>query len=566
MKTIVEYLITLLLFTLLNLAVLVLVFHHTGALTDLFSQYSTFAMHYLCMSVFFAFAIPLIEKFFRSRMNVKILSSIHLNIKTDRLMNICLLVYSGVLIFANYIRCFDNALWGDEAFTARLAKETFADMISQTAADVHPPLYYIFTQIAFHIAGDSGYAYHLVSFLAYLIIIILGLTVVKKEWGKVTASLLITFSSLTEYAVNYNVEIRMYSWAALFVFASYLSCHYILKNNSWRSWVVFVLSSLGAAYTHYYALVMVAVFYLCLILLSIKKKQLRAKITIASIITIAGYLPWFFILLRTFGRTSSSWWLATIPTLEDCFVTVFSYQWLFPVLLVGFILFVLYETGILKIEFPKFREWKAGKVNVLIGDSISMSDELIFTVMGILSALGTVAVGLTMSYAIRPLFLVRYLWPIAPVMYLVLGRIVSKMNFRRVWCVIIIGAFLFNAVPSYCETYQYESTLNKATTEFQANVRLDSSDYIITNSNQHVWTILTYYYPESTVARCISDRTFDVDDADDKNIWIFWTSELSEATLQYYEDEGKSYTLIYQGRLGNDIPLWVYQVERSTEK
>jgi uncharacterized membrane protein len=418
-KTIVEYLITLLLFTLLNLAVMVIVFHHIAEFTDLLSRDSVFTMHYLCMSVFFAFAIPLAEKIFRNCLDVKISSATHLKVNTDKLSNICLLLYSCILIFANYIRCFDNALWGDEAFTAKVAKKTFADMISYTASDVHPPLYYIFTQIAFRIAGDSGYAYHLVSFLAYLIMIILGFTVIKREWGKITAVFLITFSSMTANAITYNVEIRMYSWAALFVLVSYLSCHYILKNNSWKSWALFIFSSLCAAYTHYYALVMVAIFYLCFIVLSVKRKKIRAKIMVASIITIAGYLPWLSILLKTFERTSSSWWLTTIPTLQGCFAAIFSYKSMLLAFLVSFVIFFFYETGILKISFPDFQREKVGKVNIQIGDSFSISDELIFIVMGILSALGTIAVGLILSYAIRPFFLTRYLWPIAPVIYLV---------------------------------------------------------------------------------------------------------------------------------------------------
>lgn len=264
-KTAVEYLITLLLFTFLNFLVLVIVFHHTGEFDNAFSQHSEFTMHYLCMSVFFAFAIPLGEKLFRGRVNIKVTPFTHTGLNTDRFWDICLWVYSCVLILINFIRCFDNALWGDEAFTAGMAKETLSNMVARTAADVHPPLYYVFTQIAFRIAGDSGFAYHFVSFLAYLIIIILGLTVIKKVFGRNAALLLITFSSLTGYAVTYNIEIRMYSWAELFVFVSYLSSYYILKNNSWKSWALFVAASLCAAYTHYYALIMVAVFYACFI-------------------------------------------------------------------------------------------------------------------------------------------------------------------------------------------------------------------------------------------------------------------------------------------------------------
>jgi hypothetical protein len=115
-------------------------------------------------------------------------------------------------------------------------------------------------------------------------------------------------------------------------------------------------------------------------------------------------------------------------------------------------------------------------------------------------------------------------------------------------------------VPDYYETYQSESSLNKATTAFQENVVLDSSDCILTNSNHHAWNILAYYYPEASV-RNVSDGNFDVD-TNDKDIWIFWTSELSEDVLEYYEGKEELCTLMYQGKLGNSSTLWVYKVEK----
>ncbi|MCM1189122.1 MAG: hypothetical protein NC541_07465 [bacterium] len=157
----------------------------------------------------------------------------------------------------------------------------------------------------------------------------------------------------------------------------------------------------------------------------------------------------------------------------------------------------------------------------------------------------------------------RYLWPVAPVMYLVLGQIISKLKLRNIWCVIIMGAFLFCAAPYYRKVYEYGSSLNKATTEFQKNVMLDASDYILTNSSHHAWTILSYYYPKTAI-KSVPNENFDVD-IGDKDVWIFWTSELSDYTVKYYEAKHESCTLKYQGTLGNGTTLFVYKVEKGVD-
>ena len=54
-----------------------------------------------------------------------------------------ILFYFTTLTFGliGFMRCFDNAFWGDEGYTIRLAKMSLKDMIYATAGDVHPPLY-----------------------------------------------------------------------------------------------------------------------------------------------------------------------------------------------------------------------------------------------------------------------------------------------------------------------------------------------------------------------------------------------------------------------------------------
>ena len=72
---------------------------------------------------------------------------------------------------------------------------------------------------------------------------------------------MVVFDSVISEAITHNAEARMYTLAAFFVLAAYVELYYILKSGKIIHWVLFAICSLGAAYTHYYALITVAVSY-----------------------------------------------------------------------------------------------------------------------------------------------------------------------------------------------------------------------------------------------------------------------------------------------------------------
>lgn len=173
-------------------------------------------------------------------------------------------------------------------------------MFADTASDVHPPLYYIFTTLGYRLIGNYGWVYHLVSLIPYAIVLLVSVSFVRKKYGTIAAFITVTCSSLMSWAIMFNVEVRMYSWAALFLFLSYLSFHRILEDHNKKDYIFFMLFSLTTAYTHYYALVSVAFFYVVLIFEAIIKKKYVLKTLVTCISTVIFYLPWLFVLIGSF--------------------------------------------------------------------------------------------------------------------------------------------------------------------------------------------------------------------------------------------------------------------------
>lgn len=176
----------------------------------------------------------------------------------------------------------DNNFWYDELFSIDLAHMTVPDLVSATAADVHPPLYYLFIKLLYDVMGDfDGITYHLGSLLPYGALLLFSYVFLWRKIGKIATVIFVTFLSFTYEGLNYITEARMYSLAALFVTMTYCFFYQILKENKNRAWVLFVLASLGAAYTHYYALISVAFFYIMLALyILVKRKQEWKKLLI----------------------------------------------------------------------------------------------------------------------------------------------------------------------------------------------------------------------------------------------------------------------------------------------
>lgn len=179
---------------------------------------------------------------------------------------VMLYIFAAGCLFITLMRCRDNAFWGDEGFSIFLAKRSIPYIIKRTAKDVHPPLYYFWLKAFYTVGGSNGFILHLSACIPYALILLTACTFVRHRFGEITAFILVLLSTLSKGAVIYNVEVRMYSLAAFFVLSAFIEVYEILRENRIRNWVLFVVFSLGAAYTHYYALVSVAFFYVALLL------------------------------------------------------------------------------------------------------------------------------------------------------------------------------------------------------------------------------------------------------------------------------------------------------------
>ena len=374
-------------------------------------------------------------------------------------MTVLLILFTCALSVINGIRIMDSTYWYDEMFSIMLIRMPISELIEKTAKDVHPPLYYLILKGVCHFVGESGPVLHAVSLLPYLMVLVLSLTVVRKWFSRSTSVVLVTFASLLASAVKFNVEIRMYSWVVLFVLVSYLSLYAILYRNRAVDYAIFILASLAAAYTHYYALIAVAFFYLVLMLYAlIVRREILLRVVITWGLSALGYVRWLLVLLETFGRTSSGWWMRWMPKYKDSLPAIFEgrHSW---------ILFYIFAAVLSAAVAALIVEIATGKRMDPDRDPVK---ELTFLAAGAASVFGTIAVGVIVSRLFRPMYFERYIYTAAVCAWLITAIGLSRVRVRGV-------AFLSIALTvfvCYCGFYNY--------TEIY---RQDEADRVMTESS-----------------------------------------------------------------------------------
>lgn len=523
------------------------------------NTYNDFACKYILLSMILAGSEPYVERFLRN--DLKLHFSGWKDPANFKYWKTCAWIYAALLFFLNFIRIFDDNFWADEAATVSQMRGTFTSITAWAAGDVHPPLYYYMLKVVYMVFGEHGWAYHALSLIPLLTIIILSLTVFWREFGWGTSILLITFAGLSDNALCQNVEVRMYSWANLFVLFSFYGLWRIIEKQRKRDHMLFALFSLGAAYTHYFAMVSVAFFYLFLMILAFSRKKLHLQTVIATWIgTILGYMPWLFQFLKTVRRTADSYWVTWIPTVKQAisylFSSSFSYSLVWAALLDGVVIFSLYETKILTVDMDRD---KVFYLSISL-DQVRSSDMAIWTAAGIFCIVGTIMFATIYSYLIRPVFTLRYIYAISVVAWIVLAVSISRLKFGKLWTVALWIYLLIVLVPRYQAVYMKDKEADEALQKtLEATAEIGKNDVILDNGR--LMSLTGYYYPEAETKEIVLDRFPELDMDTDHYLFISGGPDMT-ATFNSLSDQGYDLIQILDDGYLGDRTIDVYRIEK----
>lgn len=210
----------------------------------------------------------------------------------------------GLLVLAAWIRLDGLGRWGfwrDEAQCLFIAQKPFpAGIVDALLAEAHPPLYYSLQHFWIELAGWSEFRIRLLS-AAFGVLLVPGLFVAgSRLFGAATGLGAALFGAVAPLHVAVSQTARMYSLLALLSLLSVWLLYESWKRGGWW-WVGYVLSTVGALYTHNWGLfLLVAQNCYALWMMVTRKESGRRLLPWIAVQVGVGvlYLPWLLNLLQ----------------------------------------------------------------------------------------------------------------------------------------------------------------------------------------------------------------------------------------------------------------------------
>lgn len=371
----------------------------------------------------------------------------------------------------------DN-IWVDEAYTFAMLRHSFSEIWQITAADVHPPLYYFAAKLFSMPFGYSQYAVRLFSGICYFVILAVGGAELTRLFSRKTGLTFMALFLLFPFALEHAVEARMYALSSLAVFLCALFAYRVwLENRVW-DWAGFTAAGLCAGYCHYFALVAAGVIYgLLLLCCLVRQRKLLKPWLIASAVTIALYLPWLKCFLEQLAyKVNNEYWITPI-TLESLFNDV---------------IYLLHANG--TSIFPLFFGLLGLGLTVQLARKKAAAPLLALAVPVL-----TLLLGVGISMVIRPIFIIRYLVPCAPLIIFFVAYGISTIRREALFggaAAVLLTAFSGNLIFAMEDILPNPDKFGSAAVE-QAS---QAEAYLILAGNHlHVSQVAAYYQDEAPI-------------------------------------------------------------------
>ena len=209
------------------------------------------------------------------------------------------------------------SIWFDEAFGAKLITYTPAELIAHTAADVHPPLYYLLLQAWANIFGHGEAALRSFSAVAMLAALGVGFAFVRRYFGAKASYVALPFLVFAPFLLRYAQEARMYGLATLICISATFIFTYVheasARHKKWW-WAAYILLVVAGLYTHYYTGLIWIVHWAWHwydVRQNGTKFFTKTWLWVYGIIA-AAFLPWAPIFIKQFAGIQAGFWIGPV--------------------------------------------------------------------------------------------------------------------------------------------------------------------------------------------------------------------------------------------------------------
>jgi hypothetical protein len=322
-------------------------------------------------------------------------------------------------------------------------------MLYLTSIDVHPPLYYIILKSVFElfcflkIPFNDIHLGKMVSVIPMILLLIFSFTKIRKNFGWLSAGIfamaMVTMPNLMFYGTN----IRMYSWALLFVTLAFFYAYRITIKPNFRNWAFLSLFSLLSSYTHYFAGISSILIYLFLLIYFIFKNKKEIKFLIFSITgTILLYSPGVIVLINQINRIRTNEFISMSWIPPITVDSIFNYLW--------FLVSLSEDKG--GVQLSTFSFVGITLLFIIIscftlGFYFKKNDDKFLPIGGVLVLIATVLTGIILSLPInKTIFMERYMFPAFGCCWLSFTLLLSKLYYKKQIFIPLLIIFLIIGV------------------------------------------------------------------------------------------------------------------------
>jgi mannosyltransferase len=200
----------------------------------------------------------------------------------------------------------NESVWIDEAFSIALSHHSITQIIQGTAADQHPPLYYLLLHFWSGFSNNIAFIRlfsALLGTLNIIQVIVIGGKIGNAILGIGAAFLL----AISPFHIWYSQEARQYMLLAVLTTAATIELWNCLHGK--QRWVLYGIFSILAIYTQYFAVFIFFAHGLIVIIWSYYNKTRRILIPwiITMVVTAIVFAPWLPTAINQFLNHTMPW-------------------------------------------------------------------------------------------------------------------------------------------------------------------------------------------------------------------------------------------------------------------
>lgn len=202
-----------------------------------------------------------------------------------------------------------QSYWYDEGFSVDLATQSWREIV---LGELNlPPLYNLLLGAWVRLVGTGEFSVRYLSAFWGVLIVALGGAMGALLLGRRAGALAALFLAASPIEVWYAQEARMYAMLSALTLASTVCLLRLMKGRGGRRlWGLYTLANIAAAYTHYYAALVLAAQAAWVLAHGLKERNARLLRPWTLSMTGLGLalMPWLPVFWTQFGAANTTYW------------------------------------------------------------------------------------------------------------------------------------------------------------------------------------------------------------------------------------------------------------------